>query len=336
MTTSVGVAYRRQIFAWIEAEQERLFAAESAAAVAVYYSPATRDYVDQAAGSGLFATLRRNDPLWWANERSDSVYALTYLAEYRGITKWLLHNHIPFDIVVAPDAAELARYRTVLAPGLAAISDTEAELLDGYVAKGGHLITTGPTSGPAMLDGLGNARTSAGLRSLVAGKLSALSPQTSSAGTATHIPQPVGTSYLTSDPEAADRLMVESIGRFLHSPISTNAGTNVHMELRAHGSEMLLHLVNPERLWDRNAPKQRHVDVRLALPPNVGVTSVQLKSPLPPEPRTARRMAAEPKSVQRQAGAVSRELSYRVDAGRVSFTVPLQAYALVVISTAPE
>src|SRR6188472_2087532 len=107
----------------------------------------------------------------------------------------------------------------VIAPGLAAISDTEAELLDEYVARGGHLITTGPTSGPAMLDGLGNARTSAGLRSLVAGKLSALSPQTSSAGTATHIPQPVGTSYLTSDPEEADRLMVESIGRFLHSPI---------------------------------------------------------------------------------------------------------------------
>jgi hypothetical protein len=123
MATTVGADYRTRMFAWIKQQQQRLFASASAAKVAVYYSPATRDYLDRAAGSGLFASIRNKDSFWWASERSESVHSLIYMAEYRGITKWLLHNHIPFDIIVSPDAAELARYRTVIAPGLAAISD---------------------------------------------------------------------------------------------------------------------------------------------------------------------------------------------------------------------
>ena len=315
MTTSVGGEYRRRMFAWIKQEQERLFASESAAKVAVYYSPASRDYVDRAAGSGLFASIRDKDALWWANERSDSLYSLTYLAEYRGITKWLLHHHIPFDIIVSPDAAELARYKTVIAPALTAISDQDAELLDEYVANGGHLITTGAK--PAMLDGFGNERASAGLRSLAAGKLSALSPQVSPRGSATHIPQLIGKSYLRFDSGNAGELISETLGRYLHSPIVTNAGKSVHIELRTHGSEMLLHLVNPERLWKPSAPKRRQVSVQLDLPAGLKVTAVQLK--MPELPRIA---------FSQKGG-----LPYRVEGERLSVTVPLQSYGMVVIST---
>jgi hypothetical protein len=61
-----------------------------------------RDYVDKADGTGLFSTTKVKDLQWWSNEKEDedSVYALTYLAEYRGFIKWLVHNHIPFDIIV--------------------------------------------------------------------------------------------------------------------------------------------------------------------------------------------------------------------------------------------
>jgi hypothetical protein len=251
--------------------------------------------------------------LWWANERSDSIYSLTYLAEYRGITKWLLHNHIPFDIIVCPDAAELARYRTVIAPALAAISDEDAELLDEYVANGGHLITTGAK--PAMLDAFGTERASAGLRSLASGKFSALSPQASPAGGATHIPQLIGAAYLKSHSAEAGRLLFDAFGKYLHSSIATNAGSNVHMELRTHGSEMLLHLVNPERLWNRRAPRSRQVAVAIELPSNVSVTGVKVTAPQLSQ--AGKRIA----------------LPYRLEGGRLSFTVPLQAYGLVVIST---
>ncbi len=315
MTTSVGAAYRTVMFAWAKSEQQRLFASESAATVALYYSPASRDYLDRAAGSGLFASIRNKDSLWWANERSDSIYSLTYLAEYRGITKWLLHNHIPFDIIVCPDAAELARYRTVIAPALAAISDEDAEVLDEYVAKGGHLITTGAK--PAMLDAFGTERASAGLRSLASGKLSALSPQASPAGRATHIPQLIGASYLKSDSAEAARLLFDAFGKYLQSSIATNAGSNVHMELRTHGSEMLLHFINPERLWNRRAPRSRQVAVAMELPANVSVIGVELTAPQLSQ--AGKRIA----------------LPYRVEGGRLSFTVPLQAYGLVVISTTP-
>ena len=108
--------------------------------------------------------VRYWDERWWSDDRADSVYSLSYLAEYRGIIKWLIHNHVPFDIVVRPDDAELSRYVTVIAPALTAVSDREAELLDGYVAGGGKLVVTGPK--PASLDELGDPRRTAALKSL--------------------------------------------------------------------------------------------------------------------------------------------------------------------------
>jgi beta-galactosidase GanA len=103
-----------------------------------------RDYVDKADGTGLFSTTKVKDLQWWSNEKEDedSVYALTYLAEYRGFIKWLVHNHIPFDIIVRPDAAELSRYQTVMVPSLVSVSDNNANLLRDYVFGGGNLIIT--------------------------------------------------------------------------------------------------------------------------------------------------------------------------------------------------
>jgi hypothetical protein len=92
MATSVGPQYRKRMFSWIQQEEGRLFASDSAAKVAVYYSPESRDYLDKAAGTGLFATTKPKpgDEMWWSDERNDSVYSLPYLAEYRGIIKWLV------------------------------------------------------------------------------------------------------------------------------------------------------------------------------------------------------------------------------------------------------
>src|ERR1700730_19351763 len=87
-----------------------------------------RDYVDKADGTRLFSTTKVKDLQWWSNEKEDedSVYALTYLAEYQGFIKWLVHNHIPFDIIVRPDAAELSRYQPDMRGALVSVSDNTA------------------------------------------------------------------------------------------------------------------------------------------------------------------------------------------------------------------
>jgi hypothetical protein len=246
------------MFSWIQQQQGRLFASDSAARVAVYFSPESRDYLDKAAGTGLFATTRSKpgDELWWSDERRDSVYSLSYLAEYRGIIKWLTHNHVPFDIVVRPDAAELSRYQAVIAPALTALSDRDADLLDRYAATGGKLVITGPR--PASLDELGNRRGVAVLKSL-------------QRGSATHSAQLLGKSYLASGSPLASRAIPKLLGSSMRSPIETNAGKTVHMELRKSGGETLLHLVNPERLWNARAPRQRDVAVSIELPADVSV-----------------------------------------------------------------
>jgi hypothetical protein len=285
MTTTVGAAYRKRVFSWIKREETRLFASESAAKVGVYFSPESRDYLDQAIGTGLFATTKSKDQLWWSREDVDSVYSLTYLAEYRGMVKWLAHNHVPFDMVVRPDAAELSRYDTLIAPSLAAISDRDAELLDQYVANGGHLIVTGPK--PATLDQFGNARDAAVLKSLAARQGSQiLGAQTLGRSTTdangrgvVQSTELLGKAYLTSGSPTAGRAIGELLGDTVRSPIETDADKSVHIELRRSGQELLLHLINPVRLWNGKAPKRQDVSIRLDLPADVTVTGVQLTSP---------------------------------------------------------
>jgi Beta-galactosidase trimerisation domain len=378
MATSVGAEYRKRMFSWIKRQEERLFASDTAAKVAVYFSPESRDYLDKAAGTGLFATTRPKpgDELWWSDERRDSVYSLSYLAEYRGIIKWLAHNHVPFDIVVRPDGAELSRYQTVIAPALTALSDRDADLLDRYAATGGKLVITGPR--PASLDELGSRRDAAVLKSL-------------QRGSAIHSARLLGKSYLASGSPLASRAIQKLLGSSTRSPVETNAGKTVHIELRKSGDEVLLHLVNPERLWNGRAPKQRDVAISIAMPLEVRVVDVRFTAPEPPagssaddkqhgvdlsarSTRTARHAKPQvPPQLARAAktsnatpgeatlvaatdapdlpappppqaadgpqdGTTGKAviLPFTTAGNKVSFSVPLEAYGMVVISTRPR
>ena len=293
MTTTVGPAYRKRMFSWIKREQQRLFDSQSLAKVAVYYSPESRDYLDRSAGSGLFANTKSKDPLWWSSEQEDSVYGRTYLAEYRGIIKWLANNHIPFDIIARPDAAELSRYQTIIAPSLGAILDEDASLLDEYVTAGGDLIVTGAR--PAMLDEFGNERREAALKSLPLRQAAETPDITSSvpgAKRVVHILELLGKTYLASDGSAAGRSINEIIGQSVHSGVTTTADKSVHMELRRSGNEILLHLINPERLWNKKAPASRTVTVSVEIPADAVVTGVELTSPEPGRKLASRQLRA--------------------------------------------
>ena len=324
MTVTAGTSYRRHIYSWIKQQEKRLFASASGAKVAVYFSPESRDYLDKAEGTGLYTVIRPKDTIWWSNVPADSLYRRTYLAEYRGMIKWLVHNHVPFDIVVRPRADELSAYDTVIAPSLAAISNAEAAVLDGYVANGGRLVVTGPES--TTLDEYGNPRPAPAVAALdrdrprpaAASSASPASPAApKSAGSALHTDQLVGKSYLMSGSPPASAAIGELLGDRVRRLLTTDAAASVHVEVRTLGDEMLLHLTDPERLWNKQAPEKRDVAVSLALPPGRTVSDVRLSSPEPLSPQAAS------------------QLPFSVSGDRVSFKIPLKAYAMVIISTRP-
>ncbi len=157
MTTTVGAAYRTKMFGWIKANESLLWQ-NSSARIAVLYSPASRDFVDQAKGEGMYATTASGgDSLWWNDDSAQSAYGRQYIAEYRGMIKLLVHNHIPFDAVVKPaSAAELTKYQTLILPDMEALSDADAQIIRTYVDNGGHVIITGPN--PGGLDEYGTSR----------------------------------------------------------------------------------------------------------------------------------------------------------------------------------
>lgn len=319
MTATVGAAYRRQAYAWIKQQERRLFASRSGAKVAVYFSPESRDYLDRAIGTGLYTVIRKDDAHWWSNEPNDSLYLRSYLAEYRGIIKWLVHHHVPFDIVVRPQADELSSYDAVIAPSPAALSDRDAATLDRYVADGGQLVVTGPDAG--MLDAFGNRRAAPILQSLMRDRPAALpAAQTERpAGVAVHSPRWLGKDYLISGSPEASAAIGEMLGPRPRQMLQTDAGHSVHVSIRTLDDETLIHLVNPERLWDKAAPEQRDVAISLALPAGRRVKDVQITSPAPPQ--------KSPQAVVR--------LPFSVNAERVEFKVPLRAYAMVVVTTQP-
>jgi hypothetical protein len=315
MASSIGLKYRQRTFGWVKDQERRLFESASAAKVAIYYSPESRDYVDKAGGTGLYATIKAKDRFWWSDRPADSLNARTYLADYRGIIKWMVQNHVPFDIVVRPDLEELGRYNLVIAPSLAAISNHDAGLLDEYVATGGNLLLTGPA--PTMLDELGSERSAPALKLLGRKRqwqVSALAALSKPEGALVHAPELLGKSYLAFQSSGADATIRELVARYSPSPIQTDASPSIHMELRTTGNETLLHLVNPERLWNKQAFRSRKIAINLKMPPDLQAVGVQVTSP-----------ASQPK--------MTGPVPFKIQGDRVLFKVSLDAYAMVVISS---
>jgi hypothetical protein len=146
MADSVGDYYRQRIFSWTAAHQDALYGGESAAEVALAYSPRTRDLLDQGAGD-----------LYQPDEAP-------FFREYRQAAATLLRHHIPFDIVILDDALSaggLAGYGTLILPNIVAMNDAEADAVRGFAEGGGKVIRIGETGSrdewfePRAADALG-------------------------------------------------------------------------------------------------------------------------------------------------------------------------------------
>jgi len=130
MADSVGADYRQRIFSWTAAHQEALYGGESAALVALAYSPRTRDLLDQGAGD-LY-----------------EPEGAPFFREYRQAAATLLRNHIPFDIVILDEGLSsdrLADYQTLILPNVPAMSNAEAAVICGFVQGGGEVVSVGET-----------------------------------------------------------------------------------------------------------------------------------------------------------------------------------------------
>jgi hypothetical protein len=240
---------------------------------------------------------------------------------------------------------------------LQAISHEDSELLDRYVAKGGYLLITGPN--PATMNEFGNRQGRPILKALAQPKGS--SPRQDD-GQVMHIPELIGKSYLISESAAADRKLRALLGKHSRSPIQTDAGKNVHIELRRSGDEILLHLINPQRLWNSKAPQKKEISVSLEVPANRIVVNVHVTSPQPLEANLPRekqvnslsaqsiqkspppglkkmgmRSSArtpENKQVEQNRGENSdASLPFIIERNQLSLKVPLKSYEMIVIST---
>ena len=167
MTETVSAAYRSRVFNWLKGE-EALYTAYPLHHAAVLYSPASRDFLDQVSGVGLYSSLNPGDDLWWSTTPSDTVPETQYVADYRGWCRALIHAHVPFDVLPAyrATAQALARYKVIVVPSAIALSDATMGQLAMFVAGGGTVIASGPDLGKfdengadrgsaALLTGLG-------------------------------------------------------------------------------------------------------------------------------------------------------------------------------------
>lgn len=317
MTTTVGEAYRTKMFGWIKANEAYLPGVRKGPRVAVLYSPASRDYVDQAKGTGLYVTTKSAAQEWWSTDAVDSAYSMQYLAEYRGMVKLLVHNHIPFDVVVNPTAADLASYQTVILPDLEATSDEEATLLKEYTSDGGHLIATGPN--PGGWDAYGSARSQYALYDVFGIDKSSTLPtskvQTYGAGEARFFSGLLGKKYFTNAADAATA--ASSLLTAIHATstpwLTTNAAKKVHVELVQTDDNLMLHYVNFIGVTGTFSVIPTTVSTTLKIPAGKEAVAVKLTSP------------------DNATSALS-PLTYTESGQDVTFSVPIAEYAMVVVS----
>ncbi len=158
INTSCGSPYRKKMYGWLERHPQILLS-ESGNETAVVFSSYSRDILDQAKGVALYTSTNKADTLWWTTEDEDSAKDTQYIADWRGFNKFLIQNHVPFDVVTTPhmDDQTLGRYRTIIAPSPASLGEAEIDRLVAWVMNGGALVLTGTEGGKWDENGLPRA-----------------------------------------------------------------------------------------------------------------------------------------------------------------------------------
>jgi hypothetical protein len=150
MTTSVGMEFRQLMFNWISQHSEQIYRSDSLAPVAVVYSERNRDFLDAVYDGGVYLNYVSpgRDRNWLANKEG-SPLRLEYMGDYRGLSVFLYQHQIPTDIYPFSrvDVDLLKKYRVLVLPYMAILTEDEREILLKVVRDGATLIVSGPEPG---------------------------------------------------------------------------------------------------------------------------------------------------------------------------------------------
>jgi hypothetical protein len=320
----VDASMRTRMYAFAQANQDRIFSAASLAKVAVYHSSASRDYVTPSPGNGMYAngTPPPDVTDWWSfGDPQQSCYNQQWLGEFRGSVKALLHAHVPFDVITSPGlaASDLLGYRAVVLPDLEAVSDVEAPILRQYVQGGGKVIVTGPN--PTGMNQFGDNRTEYALADVL-GFSKAVPPPASrqntfGLGACSYFSSLLGGQYLKSGTQAAYDSLIGAVLRAAPAFVTLAGDPRIHLEARAFGADTLLHLTNYINFGAQPAATFQTVattcSISVAVPAGKVVTGVWVASP-------------------DNASPAPQALPYSVGGGSVSLTLSIARYSLVIIT----
>ncbi|HVJ91638.1 MAG TPA: alpha-amylase family protein [Labilithrix sp.] len=242
MNTSVGSAYRKRMYQWLERHPEILLST-SANSVAVLYSSTSRDVVDRARANGLYISTNAKDALWWSDEEGESTLSTEYVADFRGFCTLLMDRHVPFDVLTTPhaQAETLARYAAVVVSSAASMAPDLVERFRAYVHGGGVIVVTGADAGsydelggrrsrPMLLDALGVEASAGARREYPLG-----------AGRVLYFSERLGQTYLRSK----DGAIADLVASFVGKGIGVNAPEGVVFDVRsAEGGELVVACAN--------------------------------------------------------------------------------------------
>jgi len=316
MASSVGSEFRSRLFKWSKVYSPYLFNATSNAKTAILYSSPSRDYVDKFSGLGMFATTEANgDDLWWAGSENESVYQRDYLAEHRGILKILVNEHIPFNVLVSPNATELNAYQTILLPNVEAIADTEAALLKDFVKQGGKLIITG--TNPTGLNHYGEVRSNYALADLLGFNKGETLPMEKvhsfGAGQTHYYSKRLGKQYLVQKDNNARSRIATLIRNNSAINISTDASDSVYLESSQLNDYIILQFGNFIGMKGKFSIEATHFKVTYTVPSGKKVSSVNITHP-------------------DTMDTAQTALKFTQSGDKISFNVTMQQYVMVLIA----
>jgi hypothetical protein len=318
-TAGVSHAMRKRMYSFVEANTRQIFDARSLADVALYHSSASRDYVAPSKGSGKYGSTKKPEGIkeWWSVAERDSVYEKEWLGEYRGLLKVLIHAHIPFDVLTSPTlrAEDLDGYKLLLLPDVQAMSDQEAAIIREFVRAGGAVLATGPS--PSGRNEYGDARPDLALADVLGFSNGQRVPRRHQNqvgdGAAFYCVDLLGKDYLEDGTRASFEELVGTIEQVARPAAVVDGDRRIHTEARELDGDTILQFTNFIGVDGTFQRVPTTVAIRMAVPAGKQPRAVEISSPDNPTPDR------EP-------------MPFAVEDGELRFTIPLEQYALVVVS----
>ena len=198
---------------------------------------------------------------------------------FRRAAALLARQGVPYDFVVIEKgltAAQLARYKVLVAPEINLLDDADASVLKEYVSSGGHLLCIGNLGASKTVEKSDYVKRSKALLTEWTGKDARHSYLEAplGSGAIAFVPAAVtGDSEKTMTATADFKRASENTG--LGSQLKLKCSATVEATIRANKSQRFIHLV---RLGPTDEASDVSMSIDYTLPPDAQVSSVEAAS----------------------------------------------------------